>query len=537
SNASALFKNKFSKDTRPNTLTNTGANSLITFSDFSDISNRMSFKLVFGDSVIKPIFSISLNDIPKVKDLSSFEKVNSSEFILRTDSSLIILSDSGYLVNSYDFITAVKPAVDVINNTDYLVQPVDSIVYVIMQGGASTNYIRPGEIVTTSPLIIKTLTEADRIIFGTDAGKVFVFSTGSPNEEPTLLNSITMDTSLIIIKIAGDNLFFSFIAESKTASSPPTPFNLFFDNSGNSFSFVGESPIDLALTKDKEGNYISVVLTNKNKFYILSENELVNSFKIESGFEINSFSLIDLRKDGNIYITFNNGSRLEARNFDGALADNYPVSNPEGKNFVLTPLAMDFEGDDRTELFTFTEDGRIFAFDGPSGRLVNGFPLSAGANPSAVPVLYSERGLPSIALIDENNFFAAWNVGMVEGDFYWREKNGNNLNTSFSAGAESEFAVNEFFPKNRAYNYPNPVYDGQTFIRYYVSEDSKINIKIFDLAGGYVSELSDDAQGGMDNETVWNVTDIQSGVYLARIEAVSSTGKSESQVIKIAVVK
>ena len=35
----------------------------------------------------------------------------------------------------------------------------------------------------------------------------------------------------------------------------------------------------------------------------------------------------------------------------------------------------------------------------------------------------------------------------------------------------------------------------------------------------------------------WNVSNIQSGVYLARIEAVGISGKTESVVIKIAVVK
>ena len=98
-------------------------------------------------------------------------------------------------------------------------------------------------------------------------------------------------------------------------------------------------------------------------------------------------------------------------------------------------------------------------------------------------------------------------------------------------------AANEFFPINKAYNYPNPVYDGFTFIRYFVTEDSKINIKIFDLAGDFVAELNDNARGGFDNETKWDVGNIQSGVYLARVEANGSSGKTESKVIKIAVVK
>lgn len=96
---------------------------------------------------------------------------------------------------------------------------------------------------------------------------------------------------------------------------------------------------------------------------------------------------------------------------------------------------------------------------------------------------------------------------------------------------------NEFFPTSRAYNYPNPVYNGETAIRYFVNEDSKINIKIFDLAGDFVAELKADAEGGLDNETIWNVNSIQSGVYLARIEAISLSGETESVIIKIAVVK
>jgi hypothetical protein len=111
------------------------------------------------------------------------------------------------------------------------------------------------------------------------------------------------------------------------------------------------------------------------------------------------------------------------------------------------------------------------------------------------------------------------------------------MNSSYLGVASSVNRINTFFPIERAYNYPNPVYDGKTYIRYYVSENSKINIKMFDLSGDFVAELNSEAIGGMDNESVWDVSGIQSGIYLARIEAVSSSGKSESTIIKIAVVK
>ena len=97
--------------------------------------------------------------------------------------------------------------------------------------------------------------------------------------------------------------------------------------------------------------------------------------------------------------------------------------------------------------------------------------------------------------------------------------------------------VNTFFPAVKAYNYPNPVYGGVTRIHYYVSEDSKIDIKIFDIAGDYVAHLTDNALGGLAKETQWNIGSIQSGVYLASIKATGVSGRAETNIIKIAVIK
>jgi hypothetical protein len=93
-----------------------------------------------------------------------------------------------------------------------------------------------------------------------------------------------------------------------------------------------------------------------------------------------------------------------------------------------------------------------------------------------------------------------------------------------------------FFPEDRVYNWPNPVYDNKTAIRFYVAQDAQVSIRIFDLAGDLVSELSGSARGGIDNEISWDVSDIQSGVYFARVEA-SASGGNGNAVIKIAVVK
>ena len=94
----------------------------------------------------------------------------------------------------------------------------------------------------------------------------------------------------------------------------------------------------------------------------------------------------------------------------------------------------------------------------------------------------------------------------------------------------------DFFPKDRAYNWPNPVYDGKTYIRYFIKESANVKIKILDLAGDLVTEFAAPGIGGVDNEVEWNVSGVQSGVYLARIEA-NSGGNSAIAVVKVAVVK
>ena len=278
-------------------------------------------------------------------------------------------------------------------------------------------------------------------------------------------------------------------------------------------------------------------MTSANKFYLIESGELVSQFSVSLSTQIGSFALTDLKQDGTNYIVLNNGNNIEVYNLTGAMADNFPFADPRGIGFAGTPLTADFEGDSKSEIISITKDGRIFAIDGGTGKIVPGFPISVGSGVPVTPVLYNANGKTNLAVLNDQNVLSAWSISSVEGKLYWSEEFGNPQNTSFIPAAKNTNRINEFFPTSRAYNYPNPVYEGETNIRYYVDEDSKINIKIFDLAGDFVDELNDNAQGGMDNETVWSVSNIQSGVYLARIEAVSSSGKSEFAIIKIAVVK
>jgi hypothetical protein len=57
-----------------------------------------------------------------------------------------------------------------------------------------------------------------------------------------------------------------------------------------------------------------------------------------------------------------------------------------------------------------------------------------------------------------------------------------------------------------------------------------------DLSGELVTTLTGTTFSNADNEVAWNVSDVQSGIYYALVQAVVD-GATEEKIIKIAVVK
>jgi M6 family metalloprotease-like protein len=535
-NPATLFENRFAKDTRPDTKTNTGANSLITMKNFSEIDNRMSFRVEFGDSVVKPIFALNLNASGHTKSLSVLNDVfNRTYYYALIDSNLVV-SNSETVVGMYPSFSTYKVGGTVQTIVQYSFGVTGSLLQIRSAIADSSELvgINVNEILSAPPVIHSDGQNPEQLILGTENGKILYYDASS---NPVLIDSIvfTPDDIIKMISINGD--FIAVIIERVTTNAPQSSFYRYTDSEGNNIIFDDELPTAPAVTKDQNGNYLSVILTNYKQFYLIPSGGVISHFIIPGSNPVLSFALTNLKQDGTNYIAINNGNNIEVYNLTGAMADNFPFTDPEGVGFVGTPLTADFEGDSKSEIISVTKDGRIFAIDGGTGKVVPGFPISSGGSVSVTPVLYNANGKTNLAVLNDQNVLSAWSISSVEGKLYWSEENGNPQNTSFIDAAENTNRINEFFPSSRAYNYPNPVYEGTTNIRYYVDRDAHISIKIFDLAGDFVAELNDEAQGGMDNETVWNVGNIQSGVYLARIEAVCDCGNTEQAVIKIAVVK
>ncbi len=95
---------------------------------------------------------------------------------------------------------------------------------------------------------------------------------------------------------------------------------------------------------------------------------------------------------------------------------------------------------------------------------------------------------------------------------------------------------NNLIDKKRTYVYPNPVRDGRTKIRVFNYSAEKINLKIYDAAGYFIDEIQSDID--VNNsiwETEWDVSNIESGVYLIKLIA-TKQNQEDSTILKVGVI-
>jgi len=272
-------------------------------------------------------------------------------------------------------------------------------------------------------------------------------------------------------------------------------------------------------------------------------------FPVSTGGEIMSPpAMADFDMDGVKDIIVFSANKIHALNAVGAYLENFPVTVSSASTILSSPVVADLDGAGSPEIIAVTQEGLVAAID-RSGKMAEGFPLLVGENRGSTPVVFSllgpegNFGIGLAAASDDGNVYG-WKTGTYKRGSTsvdsWPQYMHDGQNTGFNDLPGLIVSPSgEFFPVSRAYNWPNPVGAKEGFvthIRYYVSADANVHVRIFDMAGDLVAELAGFGTGGMDNEIQWGVSGIQSGVYFARIEA---TGSKESgvAVIKIAVVK
>jgi hypothetical protein len=269
---------------------------------------------------------------------------------------------------------------------------------------------------------------------------------------------------------------------------------------------------------------------------ILNSKQILSRYGIE-GIKI-PFTLADINKDKKQEILIADKGKLYAFNGNEVLMDYFPSTKIKG-DVASGIVSADIDNDGLIDIITITSDGDLYAVN-TEGRVLNGFPIKTGIPAGSTPALFNSSDTLCVAVYGSDGYLYAYKTGYqyFENNILWKNVSGdkyfsnNNFKSLFSSVVYSEK-----LPADKVYNWPNPVYDSKTYIRYYLNGNtSTVNIKILDLSGELITKLAGSNYSNSDNEVVWDVSNVQSGIYYGVIEA-DIDGSKETKIIKIAVVK
>ena len=525
SNEAELYQNKFSYNTLPSSKSNYESNSLITIEDFSDIANKMTFKLSLGTEEVSAVAKIKLKTESSPEYIiPTYQNDVLNYYIILENDDLLYLNTLGEVILTVSDFSHFKPVLAEADNKQYLIGSYENSINIFEYDNGnltSSNKVMNNNV--TAPLSLYESGSDKILLVGFETGDVVsiylsnIIAGIAPNFNFT-------GNSNPVLSIAGTSSYHSWITQNS------------FKNSNGTELSLGQSLQQLVLTKSKNGSNLSVVLGENNTFYIISGDELLEQFTIESDSEIESFSLADINGDGENHIVFNDGSSLRSINLLGYTTDGFPISDYCNQEYQFSSMVLNNSAE-TDYLMVFTRDGRVNLIDDQGRSLNESFPLSVGDKFHLQPSITSvDEGRVLLTVLNTQNELFNWEISTTLQPKY-SALYVDNYNSSFIPKAADAAATPDGEIIQTAYNYPNPVYDNETYIRYSVTENSGITIKIFDLSGDLVEEISTNAVGGFENETPLNVSDYSSGVYFCVLEILGESGSSRNELIKIAVIK
>jgi hypothetical protein len=532
------YKNIFDLNSFPNSNSNSGAASLITIKNFSQRSQIMSAFVEFGSNVLQrdSVFHFSFvnaSDFPTSAkdhlyiptDDGVYAFKNDGTDLISNSPSILRIEASAYGVAAYKLSEDIEIVAGV---KDSILSITDISLTGIRHSSLAGRLVLDNR-VSTSPSI--AYMDSLRILVGGESGSFYIYSI-----DGRLISkrSVTNDAvaSIAFLPISQNSCEYFFTAGDRIYSeqdSVDLPVSL------NGWILAA------AVSKEK-GNFITAL--EKDGRRVISYNQSLSSKNFEVSIKssaIHDAAAADIDGDGEKDVVVQSASQLSIFNRTGTLLDGFPISLKAGLEFTGTPLIVDFDGDNKPEIILLTDDGEIWVYKG-NGKLLPGFPVQVTVPGKAFPVVYASPS-PSnklgIAVLSEKGTLDGFlsNTSVSDKTFYWWQHLGDqgHLNADTSVTILKPLS-SEFLTKSRVYNWPNPVYGSSTQIRYFTSENTEITVTILDLAGVKIAELKGRGIAGSDNEISWDVSKIQSGVYLARIEARGVT-QNKVTVIKIAVVK
>lgn len=539
-NPSKFYRNEFSDNTQPRTLSNNGSPTFIKISDFSNSSNRMTFNVSFGSDKIKPIFSEKIAQSLKTEFIHK-NRVDTTKIFIKSNNKFFY----------YDLTTKRSNVLANFTNTNIIVLELsDKSIYVYC-----LDFLRDinKELFLTYVYRDSIVSKFFSVPSELDVKNLYAYKkfNSFDDERDYAINLLTEQNEQYEFYIRDEEFYQTGINLSEasiisafdgTKSIILTDKAVYFGNNRVIHSI--SSPIDLVLLWDNSlaqtpQTKILAIVYNKDGFFeVLNETGIVSRAKLDLNDTTFSVAAGNLLPNETNFLFIRSKEKIIALNKSGAIADNFPIYPPPGTKFTGSITLLDYNRDGVNDILVMTEDGRLICYNGanPSSILSNALlNFSIGYPSSGNHLVFNNNATYSL-FGNDSGYVQLIQISDKEKIIKWTMNSSNLLGHRVSEIPAGAFYRDEFMPKGRVYNWPNPVYDGRTFFRVYVSEDANVKIKIYDLNGDFVDEVKGFAYAGVDNEFVWNVKNVQSGIYYARVEA-SSSSKSDYKIIKVAVVK
>jgi hypothetical protein len=96
----------------------------------------------------------------------------------------------------------------------------------------------------------------------------------------------------------------------------------------------------------------------------------------------------------------------------------------------------------------------------------------------------------------------------------------------------------DFLPAEYVYFYPNPCRDDEGYFHYLVTKDSEITVRVYDVRGRLIEEISATAQAYTGERGLrWDVSRVGADVYIFQFTARATTGEVATVMKKLAVLK
>ncbi len=538
-NSAILYKNVFDRTSFPNSNSFSGAASLVTVKNFSPRSSHMAMSVEIGNSRVTRLPSFSQNlgsrnwGVPTTSSSGVFLTSGQQVYAFTCDGRSKTSDSTGLLslVGGTNGVAVREPATQ-----SLLVGSQDSTVYIWDAFDSDANGIYDS-IHTTRVNLGKRLTGQLSIA---DLGLVPSILVGGDS-----IWQIRLDGALMNSRALPAQQISAFTQLPTPSLSKPVDYYFISGQTlfgeASSVALQRSSALwSIAGAVSNDGNYIAILEGNENRLSAYSQDLTRQLFDmVLPSNTTSSLGIADIDGDGSKDIVVLAADKLMVLNRHGVMLDGFPVKVVQQTSFSGTPLIGDIDNDGSAEIVCSTTDGRLWAYH-RTGSLAEGFPIQAGMpNTKALAFFKTVASKLGVLVVPESGFVEAIQIQTpyTPSAISWSQ----SLGTSEHTNADFTVAViqsptAEFFPRSRVYNWPNPVYGSSTHIRYYTSEDATVSVTILDLSGVKITELQGRGTAGMDSEILWDVSSIQSGIYLARV-AVNSAKRSDIAFIKIAVVK